>query len=315
MKCLVTGGAGFIGSHIVEALVKRGDEVVVIDNLSSGKHLNLYDIEPSRYRLFRGDIRDDDLLENTMRGQGIDIVFHEAAIVSVPQTINDPWKAHDVNINGMLKLMTASIAGGVKRFVFASSSAVYGDSPALPKVETMAPETLSPYAAQKLAGEAYCRVFNEVYGLPTVCLRYFNVYGPRQNPESDYAAVIPRFITRMAQGKPPIIYGDGLQTRDFVYVKDIVRANLIAAEHPDAPGKVMNICSTGMYTILTLADTIARRMDFTYPPIFEPARDGEVRHSVGTNNEAKNVMRWKPSIDFSDGIRQTVEWYMKKGSR
>lgn len=312
MKYLVTGGAGFIGSHIVEALVKRGDEVVVLDNLSTGKVTNLCCL-PVTGSFIPTDILNHDGVKRLM--DGIDIVFHEAAMVSVPQTIENPIKAHDVNVTGTLGLLSAAANAGVKRFVFASSSAVYGDSPELPKTETMAPEPLSPYAAQKLAGEAYCRVFNAVYGLPTVCLRYFNVYGPRQNPESDYAAVIPRFITRMAQGKPPIIYGDGLQTRDFVYVEDIVRANLMAAEEPFAAGKVMNVCSGKQTSVLDLAGMIARRLDFTYPPIFEPPREGEVRDSVGSGVLVSDVMGWNREHNMADGIRQTVEWYMKDGSR
>ncbi len=241
MKFLVTGGAGFIGSHIVEELVAKGDEVRVLDNLYSGKTENIKSFMDD-ITFIDGDIRDTETVRKAVKG--VDVIFHQAAVPSVPRSVAEPKFTNDVNINGMLELLIAAKDEGVKRFVYASSSSVYGNTPTLPKVEDMKPQPLSPYAAQKLMGEHYARVFYLVYGLPTVGLRYFNIFGPRQDPNSEYAAVVPKFITRIKDRKSPIIYGDGEQSRDFTFVKNAVRANLLALESENCFGQSMNV-STG----------------------------------------------------------------------
>jgi nucleoside-diphosphate-sugar epimerase len=312
MEYLVTGGAGFIGSHIVEALLKKGGKVRVLDNFSTGKRDNLAPFTRD-VRLIEGDVRDTDAVLKAV--QGVDVVFHEAAVPSVPRSVREPQFTHDVNVNGTLNLLTAAKENGVSRFVYAASSSAYGDTPTLPKVEEMAPAPLSPYAIQKLTGEYYTRVFYLVYGLPTVALRYFNVFGPRQDPESEYAAVIPKFITRMMDNKRPIIYGDGAQTRDFTYIENVVSANLLAAERPQCLGEVMNISTGQRLDLITLARSIGDVMGVSIEPVFEPARDGDIKHSYGDISRAERLLGFAVGVGLEEGLSRTVAWYRGGASR
>ncbi|GBC95542.1 UDP-N-acetylglucosamine 4-epimerase [bacterium HR16] len=246
MRILVTGGAGFIGSHITEKLVELGHEVIVLDDLSTGREENIAHLK-SRITFVKGSITDTVLLQEVM--QGVQMVFHEAALGSVPRSVEDPRTTHEVNITGTFNVLMAARDAGVKRVVYAASSSAYGDTPTLPKVETMLPNPLSPYAVSKLVGEYYCQVFTRVYGLEAVSLRYFNVFGPRQNPHSQYAAVIPKFITAALKGEPLTVFGDGEQSRDFTYIDNVVQANLLAMDSPRAVGKVYNVACGGRYTL------------------------------------------------------------------
>jgi nucleoside-diphosphate-sugar epimerase len=246
MRILVTGGAGFIGSHLTERLIELGHEVVVLDDLSTGREENLAHLH-GRFRFVKGSITDLALLRELM--PGIEVVFHQAALGSVPRSVEDPATTHEVNITGTFYVLLAAKEAGVKRVIYAASSSAYGDTPTLPKVETMLPQPLSPYAVSKLVGEYYCQVFTRVYGLPTVSLRYFNVFGPRQNPHSQYAAVIPKFVTAALKGEPLTVYGDGEQSRDFTYIENVVQANLLAMQSERAVGKVYNVACGGRYTL------------------------------------------------------------------
>ncbi len=307
MEYLVTGGAGFIGSHLVEALLKSGQKVRVLDNFSTGKRQNIgsfiRDIE-----LIEGDIRDPDAISKAVRG--VDVILHEAAVPSVPRSVREPQFTHDVNINGTLGLLVAAKENGVSRFVYASSSSAYGDTPTLPKVEEMPPAPLSPYAVQKLMGEYYTRVFYLVYGLPTVALRYFNVFGPRQDPSSEYAAVIPKFITRMMAKTPPLIYGDGTQTRDFTYIENVVSANMLAVDRAHCLGEVMNVSTGQGLDLIELAKTIGRVMGAGLDPIFEPAREGDIKHSFGDIAKAERLLGYSVRVDLEEGLSRTVRWYL-----
>lgn len=306
MEYLVTGGAGFIGSHIAEALLKTGSRVRILDNFFSGRRQNIAsfvrDIE-----LIEGDIRDRDVVARAVRG--VDVIFHQAAIPSVPRSVREPGPSHDVNVNGTFGLLLAAKDAGVSRFVYASSSSAYGDTPTLPKVEDMSPAPLSPYAVQKLMGEYYTRVFYLVYGLPTVALRYFNVFGPRQDPSSEYAAVIPKFITRMMTKTPPLIYGDGTQTRDFTYIENVVSANMLAAESDKCLGQAMNISTGQQVDLLELARSIGDVMGTKIAPVFEPPRDGDIKHSFGSIEKAKRLLGYTVRVGMADGLSRTVKWY------
>jgi len=305
-RILITGGAGFIGSNIAEELAKEGDnEIIIIDNLSSGKIENIEHIKTdaeSSITLVKGSITDLDFLKKSF--SGVDYVFHQAAIASVQQSIDDPIASSKTNAEGTLNVLVAARDSGVKKVVCASSSAVYGDEPGLPKVETMRPYPLSPYAVTKLMGEHYCRIFTGLYDLKTVSLRYFNVYGPRQDPSSDYAAVIPKFIKSGMEGRPPVIYGDGTQTRDFVFVKDVVRANILAAES-EATG-VYNIASGESRKINSLAEMIRGLMNKELIPIHREAREGDIKHSWADITKAKENLGYKPIYSLEDGLRETV---------
>jgi nucleoside-diphosphate-sugar epimerase len=304
--CLVTGGAGFIGSNLVRALVADGRRVRVLDNLSSGRRANLEGLADVEF--VEGDIRDEAAVHAAVRGARH--VFHLAACPSVPESVDDPAGTSAVNLTGTLNLLVAARDARVERFVFSSSCALYGDSPDLPKREDMLPAPLSPYAVQKLAGEVYGRVFSRLYGLPVVLLRYFNVFGPRQNPASHYAAVVPRFATAALRGEPPVICGDGLQTRDFVFVDDVVRANRLACEAPpEAFGEVVNIAGGRRITILELARRILRIAGAGVAPRHEPARAGEVRDSEADIGRAAALLNWRPRTDLDEGLRRTVEWF------
>lgn len=308
---LVTGGCGFIGSNIVRTLVQDGHSVRVLDNLSTGNLLNIRDlVDVGRIEFQHGDIRDPEAALTACRG--IQYVLHLAALPSVVGSVENPALSHAVNLDGVVNLLVAAREAGAKRFVFSSSSAVYGDDPELPKRETMLPAPLSPYAVQKLSGEYYCRIFHGLYGLETFCLRYFNVFGPRQNPRSQYAAVVPLFIEAIRQGKPPVVFGDGGQTRDFIFVGDIVRANLRCCVAPSsAAGGVYNIAWGRRMTIKELAETVARTMG--HPEIkarHEPPRPGEIRDSQADHTRAESILGWSPQVPFVEGLQRTVEWFV-----
>jgi nucleoside-diphosphate-sugar epimerase len=306
---LVTGGAGFIGSSLVRALVARGESVRVIDNFATGREMNL---EPvlADIQLVRGDIRDEKVVEKVMAG--CEFVLHQAALPSVPRSVEYPVEFNDVNVNGTLNVLQAARKTGVKRVVFAASSSAYGETPTLPKVETMAPDPLSPYAANKVAGENYMKVYHAVYGLETVSLRYFNVFGPFQDPNSQYAAVIPRFITAALEGRPPVIYGDGLQSRDFCYIDNAIEANLLACTAPTAPGQVMNIACGVRTTLLEVLDLVAAMTGKKIRAIHEPARTGDVRHSLADIGRARSVLGYTGRVTFAEGLEKTIAWFKAK---
>ncbi len=299
----VTGGAGFIGSHVVEALVRRGERVQVLDNLSTGRRENLV-AAGGQVELIEGDIRDRDVLGWAIGG--VDYVLHLAAMVSVQQSMADPGAAHETNVTGTLNVLMAAREAHVQRVVLASSCAVYGDNQDLPLRETARPHPLSPYAASKLAGELYCQLFTTAFDVPTVALRYFNVYGPRQNPRGDYAAVIPRFVERMKAGQRPVIYGDGTQTRDFVYVGDVVRANLIACERTEAVGQVFNIASGQRTSLIQLASLVNQVLGAQLAPEFEPDRPGDIRHSSGDGGRIAALLGFRPETALAEGLRQLI---------
>jgi UDP-glucose 4-epimerase len=303
---LVTGGAGFIGSHIAERLARDGHEVRVLDNLSSGHESNLESFRGD-VELINGDIRDARLVNQAAKG--VEIVFHEAALGSVPRSVADPVTTHEVNITGTLNVFLAARDAGAKRVVYASSSSVYGETPVLPKREDMTPQPLSPYALSKLAGEHYARVFKHVYEFEVVSLRYFNIFGPRQDPESQYAAVIPRFITALLEGKAPTVYGDGLQSRDFTYVDNVVNANLLAAEAEGVAGKAFNVACGGRYSLLDLLARLKAILGSDIQAIHEPARAGDVRDSQASVEAAEQNLGYRVSTGFDEGLRRTVEWY------
>jgi len=303
---LVTGGAGFIGSHICERLLKEGHSVRVLDNFVSGKESNLESIGGD-VELIRGDITDARTVAEAMKG--VEIVFHEAALGSVPRSVADPMTTHEVNITGTLNVLLAARDAGVRRVVNASSSSVYGDTKVLPKHEDMMGQPLSPYALSKLAGEHYISIFNRVYGFEAVALRYFNIFGPRQDPESQYAAVIPRFVTALMEGRQPVIYGDGLQSRDFTYVENVVEANLLASEAKGVSGKAFNVACGGRYSLLDLLGKIKEILGSDIEPIHEAARAGDVRDSQASIEAAEKSLGYRVTVDFDEGLRRTVAWY------
>ena len=304
-RFLVTGGAGFIGSSLVRSLASRGDRVRVVDNFSSGRRENLADV--AGVELIEGDILDEGLMARA--ADGVSVIFHEAAIPSVPRSIAEPLPTNEVNVTGTLVLLLAARRAGVRRVVYAASSSAYGDTPALAKVETMAPAPLSPYAASKLAGEYYCRVFGAVHGLETVCLRYFNVFGPRQDPESQYAAVIPRFLTAALRDEPARVFGDGGQSRDFCYIDNVVSANLLAADAPDASGKVLNIACGEAASLNDVLALLERLLGRAVARTYEAGRPGDVRHSLADISLARSVLGYEPSVDFARGLGRTLDWF------
>ncbi len=301
MKVVVTGGAGFIGSNLAEELSNRY-EVTVLDDLATGRESNLSNLDVD---WVRGSILDTELLAETFRG--VHFVFHEAALPSVQRSVEDPARSNLVNVDGTLNVLIAARDAGVKKLVFASSSSVYGDTPTLPKVETMTPDPMSPYAVTKLTAEHYLRVFNSLYGLPTVALRYFNVFGPRQDPKSQYAAVIPNFIARILAGEPPVINGDGRQTRDFTFVRDVVQANIRAAES-DATG-VFNIACQKRIDLIALADTIMDLVGTKVEPVFNEARSGDVRDSLADITRARAAFGFAPAYTLEQGLSETIQWF------
>ncbi len=302
---LVTGGAGFIGSHLVRELLSRGEQVRVLDNFSTGKPENLAGLN-GRLEIIEGDLRDEALLREITRG--VQIIYHQAAMVSVALSMEDPETCYAVNVHGTVNLLDAARNAGVQKVILASSAAVYGETDLLPLTETLLPGPLSPYAASKLVNEVYASLYTRALNLPVVALRYFNVYGPGQSPDSQYAAAIPIFVRRLVNNQSPTIYGDGHQVRDFIYVQDIVHANLLAASSPGSSGQVMNICSGQETDLLALIDTLGKVLDVRPDPVFSSPRPGDIYRSVGDPARAKKVMNFAARTGLYDGLANTVAW-------
>lgn len=307
---LVTGGAGFIGSNIVDELLRRGQKVRVLDNFATGREENLAEAG-RQIDLVRGDVRDASAVDGAVKG--CDFVLHQAALASVPRSIADPVANNEVNVQGTLNVLVAAQKHGVKRVVYASSSSVYGDSEELPKVETMTPNPRSPYAVAKLAAEYYCRVFAELHGMTTVSLRYFNVFGPRQDPSSQYSAVIPIFVKALVEGKAPTINGDGEQSRDFTFIENVVNANLLACEANVSGGKVYNIACGGRFTLNELYGALSGQVGSKIKPVYGPPRPGDVKHSMAAIDRIQRELGYKVSVSFETGIEKTVRWYQDVG--
>ena len=310
MRYLVTGGAGFIGSHIVHTLLEIGATVRVLDNFSTGKRENLEGLtsrfKGDRFDIHEGDIRDRNAVRNAVRD--MDIVFHEAAFVSVPESMEKPQDCFDVNVAATVGLFDAARLAGVQRVVIASSAAVYGEADALPLQETTPTQSLSPYAASKRTGEIYAQLYTQAFGLDVVALRYFNVYGPRQRPDSMYAAAVPIFIRRLLDGKPVTIFGDGGQTRDLINVRDVVRANLMASEHPNAPGKIFNVCTGQDTRLLDLLEVLFDLFPNVPEPVFAEARSGDIYRSVGSAEFTARELDFCAEITLEQGLKETVSW-------
>jgi nucleoside-diphosphate-sugar epimerase len=302
---LVTGGAGFIGSHLAEELLRRGETVRVVDNLSTGKRQNIAHIPSVEF--IEGDLADLDVARRAVKG--VDYVLHQAAIPSVPRSVEDPITSNRANIDASLNVLVAARDAGVKRVVYAGSSSAYGNTPTLPKVETMAPAPLSPYALQKLVAEQYCQMFTRLYGLQTVTTRYFNVFGPRQDPSSPYSGVISIFISALCERRRPTIYGDGEHTRDFTYVANVVDGVLRACTADNASGEVINVATSGRISLNTLFNTIRNLVGSTVEPIYAEPRAGDVKDSQADISKAKRVLGYQPSVTFEAGLAKTVEWY------
>jgi UDP-glucose 4-epimerase len=305
---LVTGGAGFIGSHIVSQLVERGEQVRILDNLSTGRRGNLAGLV-DRVEFVQGDLINRPDVERAV--DGVEVVFHEAALASVPRSVEAPLATNAACVTGTVNLLDASRRSGVRRIVYGGSSSAYGDQPTPAKHEALLPAPLSPYAAAKLAGEFYCQAFTATYGLETVTLRYFNVFGPRQDPRSEYAAVIPKFITEMLAGRRPTIFGDGRQSRDFTYIDNVVQGNLLAAEAPAAVGRTVNVACGQSYDLLELIAGINRVLGADIQPNFEPPRAGDVRESLADISLARELLGYEPIVDFNEGLRRTIEFYRR----
>lgn len=306
---VVTGGGGFIGSNIVRRLVEDGEEVRVIDDFSTGRRSNLEGMEDG-IQLFEGDLCDQARLDEAFAGA--DYVLHQGAVPSVQRSVEDPVTSDRVNVGGTLKVLDAARRASVKRVVYASSSSVYGDKPTLPKQEDMPPEPMSPYAASKLAGEYYCSVYSSTFGLPTVSLRYFNVFGPRQDPKSDYAAVIPIFTRCAIQKKPATVFGDGEQSRDFTYVDNVVQANLRAAQAETEGAVVCNVGTGSRYTLNTLLEMLGELTGGKVERTYDDPRPGDVKHSQADISRAQESLDYEPSVDFEEGLELTLEWYREQ---
>lgn len=310
---LVTGGAGFIGSNIVARLVEEeGSKIKVLDDFSTGKRENLSNFL-DRIELIEASIMNFDIVKKAL--EGVDYCFHQAALPSVARSIEAPLASNEINITGTLNILIAAKELGVKRVIYASSSSVYGDTPVLPKREDMPLSPLSPYAVTKLTGEKYCHLFYTIYGLETISLRYFNVFGPNQDPASTYAAVIPKFITAMIKGKEPIIYGDGGQSRDFTFIDNVVEANIRATKATAGLGGTFNIACGQRVTINELVKDLTKILNVNIKPIHSDARTGDVRHSLADISNAQNCLGYEPKVGFEEGLRFTVEWYKNKLSR
>ncbi len=302
-RYVVTGGAGFIGSHLVEELVKRGESVRIADNFATGRRENV----PSNVELVEGDVSEPAVAARAVAG--CEFVIHQAAIPSVPRSVADPYASHKANVDGTLQILLAARDAKVRRVIFAGSSSVYGDQAVLPKREDMRPHPLSPYALQKLIGEQYCQMFTRLYGLETVTTRYFNVFGPRQQPGSPYSGVISLFIDALANGKSPTILGDGKQTRDFTYVGDVVQGVLRCCEAPGVAGEVLNLANGGRISLLDLVKSLQIILHKDIPPTFGPPRTGDVKDSQADNHKARQLLGYEPSVSFDEGLRRTVAWH------
>ena len=303
-RYLVTGGAGFIGSHIAEALLNSGESVRILDNLATGKEGNVATLK-GRAEFIHGDLRDLDTVKAAV--QGVEVVFHQGAMASVPRSILDPVTTLETNVNGTQNVLLAARDAGVRRVVYASSSSVYGNTPTLPKREDMSPNPMSPYAVQKLSAELLCGVFTGIYGLETVALRYFNVFGPRQDPASEYAAVIPRFLTALIERRRPIVFGDGEQTRDFTYIANVVQANLLAASAPDAVGQAMNIGFGQQVSLNSVLHIAGELLGVEVDPEYREPRPGDVRDSLADISRAQRLLGYKPTVSFRDGLRYLID--------
>ncbi len=311
MKCLITGGAGFIGSNLADELIRQGAQVTILDNLSTGFTENLDEISGD-FRFIQGDLNDDADVKNAI--EGAETIFHQAALPSVPRSVENPTETHNTCINGTFNLLLKAKENGVRRVVYAASSSAYGDQPTLPKVETMRPEPLSPYAAAKLMGEYYCQVFTRIYGLETISLRYFNVFGPRQNPSSMYSGVISRFIDALLGGKTPVIYGDGEQSRDFTYIANVVDANIKAAQTDKGVGEVMNVANgeaTTLNELFSLLRQITGREEIEVE--YQAERRGDVKHSQADNSRAVDRLGYENLVGLEEGLIKTIDWW--KSSR
>jgi nucleoside-diphosphate-sugar epimerase len=307
-RYLITGGAGFIGSNLARKLIDLGEDVVVLDNFSTGNRENLDGIRES-IRLVEGDICDIATVREAT--DGADYVLHHAAVVSVPRSIEDPLLSNAVNIDGTLNCLQIARQAGVKRFVYAASSSAYGDSVEMPKREDMVPNPLSPYGVAKLVGEMYCKVYYDIYGLETVSLRYFNIFGPYQDPLSEYAAVVPIFITKLLRGERPTIYGDGEQSRDFTFIENAIEANLGAVRSDKAPGHVFNVACGSRFTLNTMLDKLRDLTGSDIEAIYADPRPGDIKHSQGDITAAADLLGYDPRITFEEGLRRTVEWFRK----
>lgn len=310
-KVLITGGAGFIGSNLADELIRQGAKVTIIDNLLTGFRENLEEIEGD-FEFIEGDINDDTALTKAI--DGVEVIFHEAALPSVPRSVENPEETHEVCVNGTFNLLVKAKNVSVRRLIYAASSSAYGDQPILPKVENMRPDPLSPYAVAKLTGELYCRAFNNVYGLETISLRYFNVFGPRQNPASMYSGVISRFIDALMSGKSPVIYGDGEHSRDFTYIANVVDANIKAAQTTKGLGETMNIANGDRITLNELLDVLRKITNNTdVAADYQPPRLGDVRDSQANNNRAVECLDYSEVVGLEEGLRRTIDWW--KSSR
>lgn len=305
-KYLITGGCGFLGSNIARELLSRGNSVRIFDNLSTGKKDNLDGVDGD-LELIVGDLTDAPAVKHAV--EGIDYILHQAALPSVQRSIEDPITANHINVSGTVNLLKNAVDAGVKRVVYAASSSAYGDQKALVKTENLLPMPKSPYAVAKLTGEYYLQAFYECYGLETVSLRYFNVFGPHQDPNSEYSAVIPLFITHMLRGESPTIYGDGTQSRDFTYIYNNVQANILAAEAPNAAGQVFNIACGRSFSLLDLVNEINLILGTDIKPRFAEPRTGDVKHSLADISKAQETLKYQVEVDFHEGLRRTVEWY------
>jgi UDP-N-acetylglucosamine 4-epimerase len=313
LRILVTGGAGFIGSHLTEALLRRGHRVRILDNFSTGKRGNLaFGKNYTSLEVVNGDISNRVACRKATKG--IQYVFHQAALPSVQRSVEDPELTNLVNAVGTLNILSAAKEAGVKRVIYAASSSVYGDTPTLPKKENMPPNPLSPYALQKYMGEEYCRLFSQLYGLETISLRYFNIFGPRQDPASVYSAVIPKFIDAFVEGRRPTIYGDGKQSRDFTYIDNVVHANLLALSAKRLQGEVVNVACGSRISLNQLVKMLQQIFGSKISPTYEKPREGDVKHSLADIRRAKQVLSYKPLVDIETGLRRTVDYFLKPSS-
>ena len=312
-RILVTGGGGFIGSNLTEALLQRGHFVRVLDDFSTGKRENLaFERTYPSLEVAEGDIRDREVCKRGM--EGIDYVFHQAALPSVQRSVEDPFLSNSVNAGGTLNVLLAAREARVKRLMYAASSSFYGDTPTLPKKETMPPNPQSPYALQKSIGEGYCRLFSRLYGLETVSLRYFNIFGPKQDPNSLYSAVIPRFIGALAAGRPPTVYGDGEQSRDFTYVQNVVEANLLAMEAKCLKGEAVNIACGDRISLNQLLTVLKEILGVGIDAVYQEPRKGDVKHSLADIRKAKRILKYVPKVAIREGLEKTVEYFRKRKS-